>query len=148
MTIRIQIQWCFIFIPYMDGNRTKSRGRYYFRFCELLFDKTKLQKACHLNIMYIHSIFIKFDFGLTLCLSWCTALVIHSSGENPFKAKNDFHMRVYHSTKIPWFVADFFLPSKLMENVFWRYKGEFDARPEFVGNIVCRTLTISSTYSQ
>ena len=50
----------------------------------------------------------KFDFSLTLYLSWCTALVIHSSGENPFKAKNDFHMRVYHSTKIPWFVADFF----------------------------------------
>ena len=50
----------------------------------------------------------KFYFSITLYLSWCTALVIHSSGENPFKAKNDFHMRVYHSTKIPWFVADFF----------------------------------------
>ena len=50
-------------------------------------------------------------------LSWCVSLVIHSSGENPFKAKNDFYIRVCYSSRIPWFVADF-LPSKFMENIF------------------------------
>ena len=117
-------------------------------FAELLFNKTKLQKVCHLNIMYIHSIFMKIWFR-----SHPVFVLMYSSSNSFIRGKSLQSEEWFSYARVPFdkntmICSRFFLPSKLMENVFWRYKGKFDARPEFVGNIVCRTLTLSSSYSQ
>ena len=139
MTIRIQIHRWFIFIPYMDGNRSKWRGRYI---------KPKLQKVYHLNIMYIHKIFMEIWFQ-----SHPVFVLMYSSSNSFIRGKSLQSEEWFSYARVPFdkntmICSRFFLPSKLMENVFWRYKRELDARSEFVGYDVHFTSFLSSDYSQ
>ena len=74
----------------------------------VLLIKPKLQKVYHLNIMYIHRIFMEIWFQ-----SHPVFVLMYSSSNSFIRGKSLqsekwFYIRVYHSTKIPWFVADFF----------------------------------------